>query len=180
MGKNIVVLIGSPRKNGNTEILANAFIKGAEAAGNQVTKIHLSGMTVNGCTDCKYCFTKLGECNQQDDMQQIYPALYKADMLVLASPVYYYALSSQIKAVIDRFYISINKAFPITSSALLLTYADTDETSCEPALVHYKTLSYFMKWTDKGIISVSGVSNKGDINGHVSLLRAEELGKSIK
>jgi len=180
MGKNIVVLIGSPRRNGNTEILANAFIKGAEEAGNEVTKIHLSGLQVNGCTDCKYCFTHLGECSQQDDMQKIYPALYKADMVVFASPVYYYALSSQIKAVIDRFYISINKSFPISSSALLLTYADKDEASCEAALVHYKTLSYFMKWTDKGIISVSGVSNKGDINGNIGLEKAEALGKSIK
>lgn len=180
MGKNIVVLIGSPRRNGNTEILANAFIKGAEAAGNQVTKIHLNGLQVNGCTDCKYCFSHLGECNQQDGMQEIYPALYKADMLVLASPIYFYALSAQIKAVIDRLYTGVNKAFPINSSALLLTYADTDEASCEPGLVHYKTLSYFMKWTDKGIISVSDVNNKGDINGHESLTRAEALGKSIK
>lgn len=180
MGKNILVIVGSPRRNGNTEMLADAFIKGAEEAGNTVKKIHLNGMSLHGCTDCKYCFTHLGECSQQDDIQQIYPELYKADMLVLASPVYYYALSAQLKTVIDRFYVSINKAFSIRSSALLLTYADTDETSCEPALVHYKTLAYFMKWTDKGIISVPGVSAKGDIKGHESLKRAEDLGRSIK
>ncbi len=180
MAKNIVVITGSPRKNGNTEILADAFIKGAKSSGNTVTKINSGNLKINGCTDCKYCFTHDGICVQRDGMDEVYPSLKKADMIVFASPVYFYGFTAQIKALIDRLYVTVGKKFPITSCALLAVYADTDTTVCEPMITNYKAFTGYLKWEDKGIITVEGIEAKGEINGHNSLEKAEQLGSSIK
>ena len=100
MAKNIVVITGSPRKNGNTEILADAFIKGAKSSGNTVAKINSGNLKINGCTDCKYCFTHDGICVQRDGMDEVYPLLRKADMIVFASPVYSMALRHKLKLLL--------------------------------------------------------------------------------
>lgn len=180
MSKNIVIVNGSPRKNGNTEILVDAFIEGAKESGNAVTKFNVGSMKINGCTDCQYCFSHSGECVQKDDMNEIYSALYNADMLVLASPLYWFGMSSQLKAMLDRMYVAATKALPITSSALLVTYGDTDTTVVEPIISHYKTIINYMGWEDRGIITQPGVTNKGDIKGHLSIAKARELGSSIQ
>lgn len=179
MGKHIVVLMGSPRKNGNTDMLADAFIKGAEMSGNQVEKFYLGDMKVNGCLDCKYCVAHDGACSQKDDMQKIYPALYKADMVVFASPVYFFGLSAQIKAVIDRFYTIIGKPFPIQSCVLLMPYGDTPTAVVAPSIAFYEAICNYLEWENKGIITVPGIEVKGAIIGHPSLEEAEILGRSI-
>ena len=180
MSKNIVVVIGSPRENGNTEILSDAFIKGAKSNDNTVTKINLSKLKISDCVDCKYCSTHDGECAQRDGMDEVYPALRKADMIVFASPIYFYGFTAQMKAVIDRLIVSFAKNFPITSCALLTVYEDTDTTVCEPIIAHYRAVTGLLRWEDKGIIAVSGVGAKGAINCHDSLVQAEQLGTSIK
>lgn len=129
MSKNVVVVTGSPRANGNSEILADAFIEGARQGGNSVTLFHAGRMNIKGCLDCKYCFSHDGECIQIDDMQSIYPSLRKADILAFASPVYWYGLSSQIKAVIDRMFAGCVKPYPITAIALLITYYNDSHAS---------------------------------------------------
>lgn len=179
MSKKILVLIGSPRKNGNTEILADAFIKGAKEAGNEVIKMPLYQMNINGCLDCKHCTNHQGVCAQKDGMSEIYPELYSADVIVLASPIYFSGFSSQIKKVIDRMYTMTGKEIPITQAVLLSPYADTDITVEEPIKAHYKALAAFMKWENKGIITVSGIDQKGDITSHTCLQEAEKLGFSI-
>lgn len=126
MSKKIVVISGSPRVDGNSEMLADAFIEGARQIGNSVTVFSAGRMNIRGCLDCKYCFTHDGECIQKDDMQDIYPALRQADILVLASPVYWCGLTSQIKSVIDRMFAGCRKPFPITSVALLAVYGSSD------------------------------------------------------
>ncbi len=101
----ILVLNGSPRANGNTAKMVAAFREGAEDAGSSVTVIEVCKKRIGGCMACEYCHTKgNGQCVQKDDMQEIYQALQDADMLVLASPIYYHGLSGQLKCVIDRFY----------------------------------------------------------------------------
>ena len=180
MAKDIVIVCGSPRNNGNTEILVDAFIKGVRKSSNQITKIKLSQLKINGCTDCKHCFTHDGECIQRDGMDSIYPMLRKADMIVFASPIYYYGFSSQIKAVIDRLYAGTEKKFPITSCALIAVYADTDTILCEPLIAHYKAFTNFLEWEDMGIITVEGMEAKGDINDHKSIMQTEQFGESIK
>ncbi len=101
----IAVLNGSPRPNGNTAALIAAFQEGAESAGHQVTVLSVGTMQIGGCQGCEYCHTKgNGDCIQKDDMSGVYPVLDEAEMLVLASPVYYHSLTGQLQTVISRFY----------------------------------------------------------------------------
>ena len=179
MSKNIVVVTGSPRANGNSDILAGAFIEGARQCGNSVTVFHAGRMNINGCLDCKYCFSHEGECIQKDDMQAVYPSLRKADILVFASPVYWYGLSSQIKALIDRMFAGCMKPYPIASIGLLLTYGDTDPEVAAPAISHFKAISHYMDWKIEGIIMQEGVKEAGEIRGKKSLQDAENLGAGI-
>ena len=95
---NILVLNGSPRPNGNTAQMINAFREGAVASGNKVDVINVCRKKIAGCLACEYCHTKGGgQCVQKDDMQEVYDLLKDAEMLVLASPVYYHGLSGQLK-----------------------------------------------------------------------------------
>ena len=177
----ITVLVGSPRKDGNTEMLADAFLKGAREAGNEISKIHLKGLKVNGCLGCEYCTKNDGKCVQKDDMQAIYDELRNTDIVVLATPIYYFGITAQLKAVIDRFYPSLTKPFSAHSSLFLVTYGDESATEADMAIAHYKTIiSRGMGWQDCGVVKASGVFERGDIAGHRSLSEAEELGKAIK
>ena len=93
----ILVLNGSPRPKGNTAALVEAFAAGARESGHQVHVIPVCRKRIAGCLACEYCHTKgNGRCIQQDDMQEVYPLLDEAEMLVLASPVYYHNFSGQL------------------------------------------------------------------------------------
>ena len=94
---NILILSGSPRKSGNTELLVEAFAKGAERQ-HQVEVVSVRDVKVNPCVGCNACFKSDGICAQKDDMAVIYEKMSQADMLVIASPVYFYGLSAQLKA----------------------------------------------------------------------------------
>lgn len=176
----IVVLNGSPRKNGNTVKLVDAFVKGAESAGNQVTTFSAVDTKVNGCLACDYCMRNEGKCVQKDDMQAVYDALYEADSVVFATPSYFFGMTAQIKAIIDRLYASAVKPFSITSSALLVPLGGEAETDAAAAIVNYKSVLDYMKWEDKGMVIVGGVMDRDDIVGHPAILKAEELGKSFQ
>lgn len=103
MAKQIIILNGSPRKNGNTSELTKAFAKGAQEAGHTVTEFHLGDMNISGC---KGCFgggkNPESPCVQKDDMSKIYPVYKEADIVVLASPLYYWSISGQLKTAFDR------------------------------------------------------------------------------
>lgn len=105
MDKKIIVLNGSPRKNGNTSALVNAFTRGAEQAGNIVTIFHLDSMHIHGCKGC-FGGGKNPEhpCVQKDDMDLIYAAYREADIVVLASPLYYWSFSAQLRTAFDRLF----------------------------------------------------------------------------
>ena len=90
MSKNVLILMGSPRKKGNTSILCDEFARGAEEAGNQVEKINVIDKHINGCLGCNGCQRNGGTCVQKDDMQDVYQKILAADVAVLASPIYYY------------------------------------------------------------------------------------------
>lgn len=108
---NILVLNGSPRPKGSTKRMIEAFCEGAVSSGNKVEVVDVCTKNIKGCAACEYCHTKgNGECIQKDDMQEIYKLLKNAEMLVIASPIYYHGISGQLKCVIDRFY---SAAYPI-------------------------------------------------------------------
>ena len=126
---NILVLNGSPRPNGNTKGMVEAFREGAVSAGHQVDVVDVCKLTINGCIACEYCHTKgHGSCVQKDDMQQIYNLLNEAEMLVLASPIYYHGISGQLKCVIDRFYSAAYPTKPphLKKVAMILSSGDDD------------------------------------------------------
>ena len=102
----ILVLNGSPRPKGNTKQMVDAFREGAESAGHQVDVIDVCKKKIAGCLACEYCHTKgNGVCIQKDDMQEVYPLLGEADMLIIASPIYYHGVSGQLKCTLDRFHV---------------------------------------------------------------------------
>lgn len=125
----ILVLNGSPRKNGNTAQMVEAFREEAEANGHEVTVFDVTRMNIKGCLACEYCHGKgAGKCMRKDDMQEIYDVLKDAEMLVLAAPIYYHGISGQLKCVIDRFYSILYPTAPETLKkvAMFLSSGDPD------------------------------------------------------
>ena len=116
---NILILQGSPRANGNTAWMAEEFKKAAESAGHQVTLVNVARKKIAGCLACEYCHTKgNGACIQKDDMQELYPLMAEAEVLVLAAPIYYFTLCAQIQAPIQRMYC-VNNPAKVKKMALL-------------------------------------------------------------
>lgn len=177
--KNIVIVIGSPRKNGNTEILANAFMEGTKRAGNNVEVISIIGKHIKGCIGCNACYHEKHSCVQQDDMTECYEILAKADVIVFATPIYFYGISSQLKCLIDRLHNPIRNSFKVKKLALLAVCADTKPTVFDSVKVMYQSVLDYFVLEDGGVITVFGVKEKRDIIGNVLLKEAEELGERI-
>ena len=181
MAQRILVLAGSPRPQGNSDLLADAFIEGARQNGNVVDKVNVARYKIGGCVDCQYCFAHEGKCVQRDDMDEIYPLLDAADVLVFATPIYFYSFSSQLKRVIDRFYARALVGHKVSSCVLLATGADLAETGVfEPIVATYRAIAGYLKWKDLGIVTVAGVTAKGEALGTDGPRQARELGASIQ
>ena len=175
----ILILVGSPRKNGNTEILANAFADGAKE-NNDVEIVNVCDFKVNPCVGCNSCFAREGnECFQKDRMQEIYTKLKDADMLVVASPVYFYGISAQLKALIDRIHTPMRNTFKIKKLALLLTAASSNKSVFDAIERQYELILDYFHFEDKGRVFVGGVNDKGAIDGREELNIAYMLGKSL-
>jgi multimeric flavodoxin WrbA len=176
---NILILSGSPRKGGNTDLLVEAFVKGALQK-HHVEVVSVRDYKVSPCMGCNVCFvSKDNTCAQKDDMTIIYEKMAHADMLVIASPVYFYGLSAQLKAVIDRFHNPIRDTFRIKKMALLLVGAATLPELFDSILAQYQLCLNFFKLEDVGRVLVHGVKDKSDIKNTNALNEAFELGKSI-
>lgn len=182
MDKKIIVLNGSPRKNGNTSALVNAFTRGAEQAGNIVTIFHLDSMHIHGCKGC-FGGGKNPEhpCVQKDDMDLIYAAYREADIVVLASPLYYWSFSAQLRTAFDRLFAvaECNADYhnPQKDAVLLMA---AEGAGFEDVLRYYKSLMQHLNWHDLGQVLADGVMRVGDIQGHPALEQAEKLGAQIK
>lgn len=175
---NILIISGSHRKGGNTELLAEAFAKGA-GAHHHVEIVSVRDYKVNPCLGCNACFKTNGVCAQKDDMTILYEKMNQADMLVIASPVYFYGISAQLKAVIDRFHNPIRYTFHIKKIALLLVGAATLPELFDAILAEYNLCLKFFGIEDVGNVLVRGVKDKGDINNTDALNEAYRLGESI-
>ena len=175
----IVVLTGSPRRNGNTNHLAGQFIKGAEEAGHEVYRFDCAQRKVSSCIACNRCGMN-GQCIFSDDFEELRPHLVAADMVVFATPMYYFGFSSQLKAVIDRFY-ALNGQIKgnVKQSALLMAYADTAPEEAEPMLSHYHTLLRYLGWKDSGTVVAAGMWPAGAVNGTGYSRRAYDLGRKL-
>ena len=168
----ILILNGSPTPNGNTVALVNAFKDGAESNGHEVTLLNVAHKKVNGCMGCNYCHGHGSQCVQKDDMQEIYPLLQDAEMIVFASPIYYFTMSAQLQSVIQRFY-AINNPPKAKYSALLLSSYSPDVYT--GAIAQYKDMIGYMGITDKGIVVADNSTNKTP----AKLAEAKELGAKL-
>lgn len=177
---NILVVTGSPRVGGNSDALADSFIEGAKTAGNEVRRIDAGRAKIAGCIACEYCFAHEGTCCQQDDMQNFYPDLHWADMIVYAFPMYYYTYPAQIKAFMDRMFCGMAKPFGITKTALLLCFEDKDASTSDGLVQSYRTASAYCKQEIMGEVIVNSVYEKGAIAGNPGLEQARALGASLK
>ena len=174
----ITVLIGSPRKGGNTELLADAFIEGARAAGAVVTKYPLRGKKIAPCVNCDYCQTH-DQCAIADDMAEVYDLLARTDAVVFASPIYFYTLSAQLKALIDRLYNPIRATFPIRATALLSVCADDTPRAFDPLRATFAAMEEYLNWQRVGEVMVDRVEKVGDILGNDGLTKARALGEKL-
>lgn len=182
MPKNIVILNGSPRENGNTSALVKAFTEGAESAGHIITEFFLDGMNIHGC---KGCFgghsSKDCPCVQKDDMDQIYPAVKNCDVVVFASPLYYWTMSGQIRTAIDRLFALEEGDGNLLrgngrASALLMV---AEGHGFKDVVLYYGHLVEHLHWKNLGHVLAGGNMDVGDIQGKAELKEAFELGKSI-
>jgi multimeric flavodoxin WrbA len=177
---NILILSGSPRRGGNTELLVEAFVKGASQK-HHVEVVSVHDYKVNPCMGCNACFkNENNACIQKDDMSLIYDKMAVADMLVIASPVYFYGLSAQLKAVIDRFHNPIRDTYHIKKTALLLVGAASLPELFDGILAQYRLCLNFFKLEDAGRVLVRGVKDKGDIQNTEAIQKANELGLNIR
>ena len=177
---NILILSGSPRRGGNTELLVEAFVKGASQK-HHVDVVSVHDYKVNPCMGCNACFkNESNSCVQKDDMPLIYEKMAVADMLVIASPVYFYGLSAQLKAVIDRFHNPIRDTYHIKKTALLLVGAASLPELFDGILAQYRLCLNFFKLEDAGRVLVRGVKDKGDIQNTEAIQKANELGLNIR
>ncbi len=169
----ILILNGSPSVNGNTVALVNAFKEGAESKGHEVTVVNVAHKKVNGCLSCNYCHSRgNGKCVQNDDMQTIYPLIQEADMITFASPIYYFIMSAQLEAVIQRFYCINHPAKAKYSALLLSSYSPN---VYDGAISQYKNTVAYMGMEDKGIVTADNSTNKTP----AKLAEARELGASL-
>lgn len=155
----IAILNGSPRAK-NTAAMANAFAEGAKEAGHEVEILHVGKMNIGGCKACEYCHGKgAGTCIQKDDMEKVMPAYKEADMVVFASPIYYFGMSAQLAAAIQRVY-AIGKPAKAAKAALLLSSGSPNV--YDSAIAAYKNMLAYMGIENKGIFTAAGEENGSD------------------
>lgn len=185
MGKHILILNGSPRPAGNTAALVAAFAEGAEAAGHRVARFDLGTMDIHGC---RGCFgggkDPAHPCVQRDGMDQIYPAYMDADVVVLASPMYYWGVSGQLKCAFDRLFaveeLKSAPAKPERTAVLLMAAGDGTADNFAPVKAYYEVLLRHLGWRDAGIVYAGNNLAAGDIQNHPEQLEeARRLGASL-
>jgi len=183
--RKVLVILGSPRKKGNSAALALRAAEGARAGGAQIEIVDLARLDIRPCTACDMCTKGTGEfCNIRDDMQAIYPKLVGADALLLASPVYWFTYSGQLKVFIDRWYGAWNtqpkflKGKPV---GIILAYGDedVDKSGVFNAIHTFESMFSFLGAPIAGIVHGS-LSDPGDAEKDVRLMQAAyELGKKL-
>ena len=157
----IIVLNGSPRPNGNTAAMVEAFVEGASGKGHNITVVPVCQKKIAGCLACEYCHTKgEGKCIQLDDMQEVYPILDAAEMIVLASPIYYHSFTGQLQCAINRIY-ALDRPKNLNKAALILSSGDDDVYG--GALYEYQnSFLNYLKLEDMGIFTAFKDQNKSE------------------
>lgn len=175
--KKVLILSGSPRKGGNSDFLCDEFMKGALEAGHQVEKIRVAEKKIGYCRACYAC--KDGKCIIEDDMGEVLQKMIDADVLVLASPVYFYSIDAQLKALIDR---TVARWLEVKNKEFyyIMTAADDTPGAMETTLACFRGYAECVEGAkEMGVIYGTGVYHKGEIQGHKAMTEAYEMGKGV-
>ena len=179
MSKRVLILSGSPRKGGNSDILCDAFARGAQEAGNEVEKIRVASKKIAPCSGCYYCRDHGGECAHKDDMTDILQKMIDTDVLVLASPVYFYSINAQLKAVIDR---TVARWLEVKNKEFyyIVTMADEEHASADTTLACFQGYADCVEGAvEKGVIIGSGVYEPGKVKDTPAMEQAYQMGKNV-
>jgi multimeric flavodoxin WrbA len=177
----VLILMGSPRPSGNTALLCSEFTKGAEEAGNEVETAEVAKLDINGCLGCCACQANGGSCIQKDDMQEVYEKIQQADVIAIASPIYFYTWTAQTKKVLDRMFAKMmslqNKKFYLISAC-----GSEEEQYTETMLDTFRKFHECFAAggnSEGGYVFGLGSMAPGDVKGTPALEKAYDMGKSI-
>lgn len=179
MSKKVLVLSSSPRKGGNSDMLCGQFISGAKEAGHHAEKISLKDKKINYCTGCGTCFDGKS-CRQKDDMAEVLEKMIAADVIVMATPVYFYTMCAQMKTLIDR---TVARYSEISNKEFyfIVTAAVKIKQAMERTLEEFRGFTFCLNGSkEKGIIYGTGAWNIGDIKKSNAMKQAYEMGKAVK
>ncbi|MGN1104031.1 MAG: flavodoxin family protein [Candidatus Coproplasma sp.] len=179
MSKKVLILSGSPRKGGNSDILCDEFMKGASESGNRVEKIRVAEKNIGYCKACYFCRNSGGKCAIADDMSEILQKMIDADVIVLASPVYFYSIDAQLKAVIDR---TVARWLEVKDKEFyyIMTAADGMKTSMDTTLACFRGYADCVEGAKEcGVIYGTCVYEKGEIKNSPAMKQAYEMGKAV-
>ena len=181
MSKKIVVITGSPRKNGNSFAMTDAFIQAAEAKGHAVTRFDAAMMKIGGCHACMTCYSTGKACTFDDDFNTIAPAILEADAIVFTMPVYWYSIPAQIKGVIDRVFSLVvgGKDIAGKECALITCCEEEDMSVMDGVRVPMERMCALNKWKMVGEVLIPGVLDAGDIEKTDGCKKAAALADAI-
>lgn len=179
MSKKVLILSGSPRKNGNSDLICDEFMKGALESGNDVEKIRVSAKNIHPCLGCYHCKDNNGKCVFDDGMAEILQKMIDADVLVLASPVYFYSIDAQLKALIDR---TVARWTEVKDKEFyyIVTMADEELSSADTTIACFSGYADCVEGAvEKGIIIGNGIYEKGEVKNSDVMKKAYEMGKTV-
>lgn len=179
MSKKVLVISTSPRKGGNSDVLADEFVRGAQEGGNSVEKVTLYDKTIGFCKGCLAC-QSTQRCVIRDDADAIAQKMLTADVIVFATPIYYYGMCGQMKTMLDRSNPLFSADYRFRDIYLLAAAAEENEHTVDG------TVTGLMGWIDcfekarlAGTAFAGGVTSVGQIQGRPALKKAYEMGKSV-
>lgn len=179
MSKKILVLSGSPRKGGNSDLLCEEFMRGAAESGNQVEKIFVRSRKIAPCNACYYCREHNGECAVRDDMSDILDKMQWADVIVMASPVYFYSIDAQMKTVIDRSLARWTN-IPNKEFYYIMTAAENSDAVMDCTLECFRGFALCLSGAaEKGVIYGKGVYEAGEVKDTPYMQQAYEMGRRV-
>lgn len=179
MKKQVLILSASPRKGGNSDTLCDEFLRGAQEAGHDVEKIFLRERNIAYCTGCGVC-NQTHKCVQKDDMAEILDKMVRADVIVLATPVYFYTMDAQMKTLIDR---TVPRYTEIKDKAFyyIVAAADQEIEAMQKTIEGFRgfTLDCLEGAAEKGIVYGVGAWEKGEIRKTPAMRQAYEMGRTV-
>lgn len=176
--KKVLILSGSPRKGGNSDILCDEFMRGAKESGNEVEKIRVAEKEIGYCRGCYAC-KSTGVCAVKDDMAKILQKMIDADVLVLSSPVYFYSIDAQLKALIDR---TVARWTEVKNKEFyyIMTAADSEKESMETTLACFRGYADCVDGAkEMGVIFGTGVYEKGEVKNTKAMIEAYSAGRNV-